>query len=76
MELEIHTLSDLFEQLGLDPSIEAISQFVAEHGPIPSEQRLHEAAFWSPTQAAFLQDAIQQDADWAELVDQLDSMLR
>ncbi len=76
MESSIHTLSDLFEQLGLDPSIEAISQFVTEHAPIPSEQRLHEASFWSPTQAVFLQEAVQQDADWAELVDQLDSMLR
>lgn len=76
MEPGIHTLSDLFEQLGLDPSIEAISQFVAKHAPIPSEQLLHEAPFWTPTQAAFLQDAVQQDADWAELVDQLDSMLR
>ncbi|TBT33456.1 DUF2789 family protein, partial [Vibrio parahaemolyticus] len=35
-----------------------------------------EASFWTHSQAAFLKQAIEEDADWAELVDQLDVMLR
>lgn len=76
MELAEHDLYTLFEQLGLDNSDQAIEAFVAEHKPIPSEVLLHEANFWSPAQAAFLQQALEEDADWAIVVDTLDSMLR
>ncbi|MDO6687829.1 MULTISPECIES: DUF2789 family protein [unclassified Agarivorans] len=72
----MHTLSDLFEQLGLDPSINGIAQFVTDKGPIAAGVVLHKASFWTPTQASFLAEAVEQDADWAELVDQLDNMLR
>ncbi|NMU76583.1 DUF2789 family protein, partial [Vibrio parahaemolyticus] len=33
-------------------------------------------SFWTMSQANFLKQAIEEDADWAELVDQLDVMLR
>jgi hypothetical protein len=36
----------------------------------------HQASFWTQAQASFLREAIEEDADWAELVDQLDVMLR
>ncbi|MCW5637448.1 MAG: DUF2789 family protein, partial [Rubrivivax sp.] len=32
--------------------------------------------FWSPAQARFLREEVAEDADWAELVDQLNLMLR
>ena len=40
------------------------------------EIALADAFFWTPAQAAFLREKIQEDADWAEIVDQLNLMLR
>lgn len=76
MEPPIHTLPSLFKQLGLDDTDEAIETFVACHRPLPAEIELHEAAFWNSSQAALLKQEKQDDADWAEIVDQLDAMLR
>lgn len=76
MELANHTLEDLFEQLGLDNSDPAIDRFIAEHKPLASHIMLPDATFWSSSQAAFLRQSLAEDADWAILVDTLDSMLR
>jgi hypothetical protein len=35
-----------------------------------------DAFFWTKSQAEFLRDEILDDADWAEVVDQLDVLLR
>jgi len=37
---------------------------------------LHEADIWNTSQASFLKQAVEEDADWAEIVNQLDTMLR
>lgn len=76
MELPLHALKDLFDQLGLSSSGEAIEQFIASHRPLPAGVSLAEAPFWSAAQARFLREEIEEDADWAELVDQLDVLLR
>jgi len=76
MELHQHTMTELFQQLGLGSSDDEIKQFVIEHRQRRDTELLHEASFWSSAQAAFLKQAIEEDADWSELVDQLDVMLR
>ena len=76
MEPPIHTLPSLFKQLGLENSDEAIEQFINDHRPLASDIQLHEADFWNSAQAAFLKQEKEEDADWAEIVDQLDAMLR
>ena len=76
MELAEHSINTLFEQLGLDHSDEAIEAFVSEHKPLPHDILLHEASIWTPAQAAFLKEALEEDADWAIAVDSLDAMLR
>lgn len=76
MEEPIHPLSSLFDQLGLESSEAAIDRFIAQHKPIPAEVELHKASFWNPSQADFLRQTIEEDADWAEVVDHLDAMLR
>jgi hypothetical protein len=76
METPMHSLVSLFAQLGLDNTDEAIDSFVSKNGPLPGNVQLDEADFWSPSQASFLKEAIDEDADWAEIVDQLDAMLR
>ena len=76
MDPSVHNLSSLFQQLGLDGSDEGIQSFLDDFSPLPSNVTLYKANFWTTAQAAFLKEAIDEDADWAEVVDQLDSMLR
>ena len=64
------------DQLGLPSGAYALESFVARHRPIPAEVPLAEADFWTPAQAQFLREAIDSDADWAEVVDELDALLR
>ncbi len=75
MDTSAHDLNGLFKQLGLPAEASAIKDFVDQHS-LAKDQRLAEASFWSPNQAAFLEEAIADDSDWAEVVDQLDAMLR
>ncbi|WP_143871195.1 DUF2789 domain-containing protein [Catenovulum sediminis] len=76
METEFHTLGNLFEQLGIADNEQAIDAFIDKHKPLPNNIQLHQASFWSAGQKSFLHEAIAADADWAEVVDQLDAMLR
>lgn len=76
MEPNTPTLADLFAQLGLDADEAAQRAFIAAHAPLPANLPLHEAPFWTPAQATFLREAVLQDAEWAEVVDQLDALLR
>jgi hypothetical protein len=76
MDTPLHRFYDLFAQLGLPYDDAAIQQFIAAHAPLASEIALANAAFWTPAQALFLREALVQDADWAELVDQLNAALR
>ena len=75
MELPVHSMSNLFAQLGLPSDEAAIERFIATHAPLPENVPLADAAFWTSAQAAFLRDEISEDADWAELVDQLNLRL-
>ncbi|MHC6526995.1 DUF2789 domain-containing protein [Vibrio proteolyticus] len=76
MELHQHSIPDLFQQLGLGSSEQEIRSFVTEHGDDLGSTPIYEASFWTPAQASFLKQALEDDADWAEVVDQLDVMLR
>ncbi len=76
MDTNIHTLQALFEQLGLPSQGCAIENFLAQHRLLNSETRLVQADFWSASQRAFLQESLMEDSDWAEVVDQLDTLLR
>lgn len=71
-----HTIADLFAQLGLGNTSAEIEQFVARHRPLSNSLPLADAPFWSASQAQFLREEISEDADWAEVVDQLNVMLR
>lgn len=74
MMLPENTLASLFEQLGLPSATEEIDRFIAEHR-LEDTQKLHEADFWTPSQASFLQEAIEKDASWSEVVDDLNLRL-
>lgn len=76
MEAHVHTLGQLFAQLGLPDDPVAIDRFIAAHRPLPNAVALSEAAFWNPAQRAFLAEEIGEDADWAPVVDTLNTLLR
>lgn len=76
MQESIHSVSSLFDQLGMDSSDDAIEQFIATHKPLPAEVKLHEAEFWNDSQASVLKQLKDEDADWAIFVDELDTRLR
>jgi hypothetical protein len=72
----IHSIHSLFDPLGLDSSEQAINAFVAKHGSLHANVKIHQADFWNEAQSSFLQHMINDDADWAEVVDELDAKLR
>ena len=75
MESSIHTLNNLFAQLGLPSDDSAIEDFIKTHQHLAGDLTLSEAPFWSTAQAAFLRGEILKDADWAEVIDQLNVRL-
>jgi hypothetical protein len=76
MEMQNHSLASLFDQLGLGSTDEEIRSFIRTHAPIIGTKSLHEASFWSPSQSHFLKKAEEEDADWADIVDRLNIILR
>ena len=76
MYTPIHSISSLFEQLGLGSSQKEMNAFIVAHSPLPAKIKLYDAGFWNKSQQTFLRQMKEEDADWAEIVDQLDAMLR
>ena len=74
METPIHTAVSLFDQLGLDSRSESIDAFIQEH-QLGADIALEEASFWKSWQVAFFREVRVQDADWVEVVDELDAAL-
>lgn len=70
----VYSLQSLFDQLGLDSTQEGIDAFVKTH-QLKDGEALHEAAFFTPSQANFLRESITNDAAWSEVVDELNLLL-
>ncbi|WP_339806434.1 DUF2789 domain-containing protein [uncultured Marinobacter sp.] len=75
MEDPVHTLSDLFKQLGLPDDSDSIESFIHQHKHMKDTVKLSEAPFWTDAQRRFLKEELEEDADWAELVDELNTRL-
>lgn len=71
-----HRFTELFLQLGLPSDVNDIKHFLTTHSPLDSSIRLENASFWTSAQATMLKEEILRDADWAEVVDQLNAALR
>ncbi|MGP4842896.1 DUF2789 domain-containing protein [Marinobacter sp. 1Y8] len=76
MDMSQHTLPTLFEQLGLPSDTQSVDDFIASHAPLAPEIALADASFWNSAQAGFLHQGIDDDSDWAEVIDELDARLR
>ena len=74
--METHSIVSLFNQLGLDSTGDAINDFINRNGRLPGSVELYKADFWNSSQASFLKQMKDEDADWVGIVDQLDVMLR
>lgn len=70
------TIIALFQQLGLGQDEAAVNEFIEQNKGVPATTLLHEMPVWNNTQAEFLKHAKERDADWAEVVDELDARLR
>ena len=75
MPSNIHTLSDLFKQLGLPADPASIEDFIARHEGICTDCTLPHAPIWTESQRAFLEQAIAEDSDWALPAEALAGML-
>lgn len=75
MDVSAHSINTLFQQLGLPSEESEIDSFCTMHR-LSHDMKLVEAEFWTEAQVAFLSEALEQDADWVEIVDQLDVRLR
>lgn len=75
MDASFHPFSDLFAQLGLPSSESEIRSFIDAHRPLPADVQLGDAPFWTPAQRALIKEQWTQDADWAEVIDQLNVAL-
>lgn len=76
METPLHSIVSLFDQLGLNSTEEGVNNFINKNGKLLGNIELHKADFWNTSQANFLKQALDEDADWVEIVNQLDAMLR
>lgn len=74
MYTSTHTLSSLFAQLGLPDDAASIDRFIANH-PLGPQDHVAKAPFWTAAQSRFLRDALVNDAEWAEAVDLLASLM-
>lgn len=74
MDMSANNIANLFAQLGLNNSVDAIDRFAATH-TLPKEVSVNNAPYWNDGQRHFLQDALRQDSEWTAAVDQLNIML-
>lgn len=72
----IPSMTRLFDQLGLDSTPPFIESFIAAHKPLPESVALADAPFWSPSQAEFLRSEVDEDTDWAIVIERLNAALR
>lgn len=76
MDSAYNSMVSLFQQLGLPSAPEKIDDFIARHHSLSDGMSIDQAPFWNDSQAEFIREALQEDSDWAEAVDQLDARLR
>ena len=67
-------MTNLFEQLGLDSSEQAIQNFIESH-QLDAHTLIVDAEFWTDGQRQFLAEKIKSDGAWAIVVDQLNEAL-
>jgi len=75
MNNSVHTMTDLFLQLGLPADGPSIAAFIEQHAGACQTCALPYATIWTDSQRAFLTEAISEDSDWAIPAEQLTGLL-
>jgi hypothetical protein len=68
------TYQHFFNNWALPHSSDEINTFIVTH-QLPAGVALAKAHFWTPAQAAFINQALLHDSDWAEVADDLAARL-
>ncbi len=76
MNVTTPTLEALFEQLALPADQQSIENFISQNRGLKDTVHIEDAPFWSASQASFINGALNEDAEWAEVIDQLNNLLR
>lgn len=76
MQAQLHSMTNLFAQLGLPSDEAGVETFIAAHRPLSNDVALYRAPFWSTMQRDFLKEEIIEDADWSAVIDELNGRLR
>ena len=66
-------MQHLFAQLGESTDLGEIDRFIQRNVLPTNITALHEAVCWTHAQSDFLREAIEEDSDWAPVVDQLNA---
>lgn len=74
MNNSVVRMSNLFLQLGLEASDQAIADFIRAH-QLPGDVGLVDAPYWNDAQRQFLAEQLKADASWSIVVDQLSESL-
>ncbi|MES1963932.1 DUF2789 domain-containing protein [Psychrobacter sp. AH5] len=69
-----YNMNELFAQLGLDNSDEAIEKFIASN-QLAKNEELKKADIWTDSQRMFLEEEWKKDAAWVEVIDELNVRL-
>ncbi|GAA5136374.1 DUF2789 domain-containing protein [Thalassotalea piscium] len=69
-----YTMNNLFAQLGLDCSDEAIKEFI-EINKLPKGVSLKEAEIWNESQRGFLQEEWTKNSMWTQVIDDLNLLM-
>ncbi|UNU73729.1 DUF2789 family protein [Moraxella nasovis] len=69
-----YTMNELFKQLGLEHTDEAIEKFIQTH-QLDENTSLKEASFLDDGQRAFIAEEWKLDAVWALVIDELNARL-
>ena len=69
-----YSINELFAQLGLDSSDDAIDAFI-EKNQLAKDEKLIESDIWTESQRMFLQEEWEKDAAWVEVIDDLNVRL-
>ncbi|MGM8870911.1 DUF2789 family protein [Psychrobacter sp. 2Y5] len=65
-----YNMNELFAQLGLENSDEAIDKFIADN-QLGKDEELKKADVWTDSQRMFLEEEWKKDAAWVEVIDDL-----
>jgi hypothetical protein len=67
-------MNNLFAQLGLDSSDDAINEFI-EKNQLAAGESLKESKIWNDNQRTFLQEEWDKNSMWTQVIDDLNLLL-